>query len=99
MPRFFFHVHDGVSQRDDEGTVLPDLLTARREAVRLSGSLLHELGGEFWNGESWSLEVTDGRGAVLVALRFTAEEREAPDAGAALAAGWRRSSSRMGQPP
>ena len=36
MPRFFFHVHDGVSARDDEGTELPDWETAPFEDWRLS---------------------------------------------------------------
>jgi hypothetical protein len=74
MPRFFFHVHDGTSIRDDEGTDLPDIFAAQEEAIRLSGALLGEMGGKFWNGTEWSLEVTDEAGRLLFTLRFVAEE-------------------------
>jgi hypothetical protein len=32
------------------------------------------MGGKFWNGEEWSLEVTDEAGRILFTLRFSAEE-------------------------
>jgi hypothetical protein len=75
MPRYFFHVHDGSSTRDNEGTELPDIFAAQEEAILLSGELLREMGGKFWNGEEWSLEVTDEAGRILFILRFSAEER------------------------
>ncbi len=75
MPRYFFHVHDGSSTRDHEGTELPDIFAAQEEAILLSGELLREMGGKFWNGEEWSLEVTDEAGRILFTLRFTAEEQ------------------------
>jgi hypothetical protein len=40
MPRFHFNVRDGSDLRDRDGTELPDLRTARREAVKLAGRLL-----------------------------------------------------------
>ena len=75
MPRYFFHVHDGSSIRDNEGTELPDIFAAQEQAILLSGELLREMGGKFWNGEEWSLEVTDEAGRILFILRFSAEER------------------------
>ena len=75
MPRYFFHVHDGSSTLDSEGTELPDIFAAQEEAILLSGELLREMGGKFWNGEEWSLEVTDEAGRILFILRFSAEER------------------------
>jgi uncharacterized protein DUF6894 len=75
MPRYFFHVHDGSSTRDKEGTELPDIFAAQEEAIHLSGELLREMGGKFWNGEEWSLDVTDEAGRILFTLRFSAEER------------------------
>ncbi|KQS59497.1 hypothetical protein ASG32_31340 [Methylobacterium sp. Leaf361] len=33
MPRFFFDIHDGRLQRDDEGTECADFAAARREAM------------------------------------------------------------------
>ena len=74
MPRYFFHVHDGSSDRDDTGTELPDIYAAQEMAIRYSGELLSEMGAKFWNGEAWRLEVTDARGAVLFVLQFSAEE-------------------------
>ena len=59
MPRYFFHIHDGCSIRDPEGTELPDIYVAQAEAVRLSGALLRDLGAKFWDEKDWKLEVTD----------------------------------------
>ena len=77
MPRYFFHVKDGCSVRDDEGTELPDIYTAQAEAIRMSGEILRDMGAKFWNGTEWSLEVADGRGESLFVLRFSAEEKPA----------------------
>jgi hypothetical protein len=74
MPRYFFHVHDGCSTRDNDGTELPDIFAAQEEAIRLSGELLSEIGGKFWNGAEWSLEVTDQTERVLFRLRFSADK-------------------------
>ena len=62
MPRYFFHVYDGYSSTDDEGTELPDIYTAQAEAIRMSGEILRDMGAKFWNGTEWSLEVADGAG-------------------------------------
>lgn len=77
MPRYFFHVTDGYSERDTEGTELPDIYTAQNQAIRTSGELLRDMGGEFWNGTEWKLEVTDEHGRILLTLRFSAEEHPA----------------------
>ena len=42
MPRYFFHVHDGASSLDQEGTELPDIYTAQAEAIRTSGEILRD---------------------------------------------------------
>lgn len=77
MPRYFFHVTDGYSARDTEGTELPDIYTAQDQAIRTSGEILRDMGGEFWNGTEWKLEVTDVHGRILLTLRFSAEEHAA----------------------
>ncbi|MBD2750358.1 hypothetical protein IC232_27235 [Microvirga sp. BT688] len=77
MPRYFFHVTDGYSARDDEGTELPDIYTAQSQAIRTSGELLRDMGGEFWNGTEWKLEVADEHAQILLTLRFSAEEHPA----------------------
>jgi hypothetical protein len=79
MPRYFFHVDDGFSTKDTEGTELPDIYAAQEEAIRLSGELLREMGGKFWNGTAWSLTVADETASVLFRLRFSADERTAID--------------------
>jgi len=80
MPRYFFHVADGYSARDTEGTELPDIYAAQDQAIRTSGEMLRDMGSEFWNGTEWTLEVTDEQGQVLFVLRFSAEERIDPGA-------------------
>jgi hypothetical protein len=75
MPRYFFHIHDGRSIRDPEGTGLPDIYVAQAEAVRLSGALLRDLGAKFWDEKDWKLEVTDELDQTLFILTFSVEER------------------------
>jgi hypothetical protein len=87
MPRYFFHVIDGHSARDAEGTKLPDIYTAQAQAIRTSGEILRDMGAKSWDGTEWKLEVTDEQGRILFILRFSAEERVAlpdtqPDPGA-----------------
>ena len=77
MPRYFFHVHDGSSAPDTDGTELPDIYTAQAAAIRTSGEILREMGATFWDGTEWMLEIADARGQVLFVLRFSAEERPA----------------------
>ena len=74
MPLYFFNVYDGYSKPDTDGTDLPDIYTAQSEAIRLSGEILREEGGKFWNNTEWRLEVTNASGTVLFILRFSAHE-------------------------
>jgi len=81
MPRYFFHVYDGESLPDESGSELADIYSAQTEAIHLSGELLKEMGGRFWNGDEWRLEVADATGQVLFVLRFSAEERSTASTG------------------
>ncbi len=72
MPRFFFHVHDGATDQDEDGTELPDLTAARKEAVRLAGELLVADSAKFWDEEHWSIDIADELGLVLFTLTFFA---------------------------
>lgn len=88
MPRYFFHVTDGYSAPDLDGTELPDIYTAQALAIRMTGELLRDMGAKFWNGTQWKLEVAEERGRILFTLHFSAEEgpalsRTFPDRGAA----------------
>jgi hypothetical protein len=70
MPRFHFHVHDGVSSLDVEGSELPDWQTARTEAIRLAGEILKDDAHRIGLGEDWRIEVTDHTGLILFQMMF-----------------------------
>lgn len=60
MPRFFFHVHDGISVFDDIGLELPDVAAAQAAAIELSSKILKDgPGGPLWQNFDWRVEVTD----------------------------------------
>ena len=40
MPRYFFHLDDHPDSPDLEGTVVPDLATARAEALHYAGEII-----------------------------------------------------------
>ena len=77
MPKYYFHLKDGHTELDEDGTELADLKAARREAVKFSGEVLREGPGDsLWMGEPWRLWVTDqpnGAGTTLFTLNFSAE--------------------------
>jgi uncharacterized protein DUF6894 len=78
LPRYFFNVDEDCPSIDHEGTELPDIETARDEAVKLTGEMLRNgSGSRLWSGQSWRLWVTDqpgGAGKTLFTLRFSATE-------------------------
>lgn len=75
MPRYFFHVQDGYSSPDLDGSELPDIYTAQAQAIRMSGEILRDMGAKFWDGTEWNMKVADEGGQVLFLLRFSAEEQ------------------------
>jgi hypothetical protein len=81
--RYFFHVKDGQVTLDTEGVELRDIGAAKKEALQASVELLEGMrGSNFWNGEPWTLWVTDepsGVGATLLTLNFTADTRAGSD--------------------
>jgi len=72
MPRFYFHVPDGKAQIDHEGTDLPSLEEAEREAVRTAGEIIRE-GSVI--GESWTMAIVDEKSNVLRMLNFSKESK------------------------
>ncbi len=74
MPRYFFHVRDGVSLPDTVGVELSGVAEARLHAVRLSGRLIEANAYEAWIDEEWWLEVTDTLGLLLFALNILMKE-------------------------
>ncbi|MBW6530410.1 hypothetical protein KZ820_06655 [Sphingomonas sp. RRHST34] len=70
MPRFFFHVTDGVDIRDEEGTELPNLKAARRVAVQYAGALLREVDSDELDRHDWVMTVTDDTGLTMFTLNI-----------------------------
>jgi hypothetical protein len=78
MARYHFNVKDGSNYPDIDGTELPDLSTAREEAVKLAGRLLLDEPRTFLNGSDWHVEVADTAGRVMFRLLFTAVNGPVP---------------------
>jgi hypothetical protein len=72
LPRYFFHVIDGHETLDTVGTVLAGEAEARAEAIVVSGEMLRDLGGKFWNTGEWQVRVEDKAGNRVCALTFSA---------------------------
>jgi hypothetical protein len=76
MPRYFFHMQDGSTVLDAEGTELPDLKAARDEAIQACGEMLRDIPNAINDGEPFRLWVTDGprgQGNRVFALTVAAE--------------------------
>jgi hypothetical protein len=72
MPRFYFHLHDGTTDRDRAGVELPDLDAARDYAATYLGDSLREAGRALWNGQNWQLDVTDAAGLIYLTVHVVA---------------------------
>jgi hypothetical protein len=68
MPRYHFHVEDGLHHWDDEGAELPDTEAARAYALRYFGNMLECSLCSVWDGNDVRMEVADESGLVLFAL-------------------------------
>jgi hypothetical protein len=77
MPRYFFHIEDGATTRDDEGTELKDVAVAKCEAVRLAGQMICDSAGSFWDKQEWKLTATNADGLTLFCLHFVGIEAPA----------------------
>ena len=74
MPRFHFHVYNGLSLPDSRGIDLADGDAARAEALRLAGELIQDGPTRRRLGRDWRMEVTDAAGTLLFRLDFTVAE-------------------------
>ncbi|HEY0131116.1 MAG TPA: hypothetical protein VGB57_06905 [Allosphingosinicella sp.] len=77
MPRYFFHIDDGIAVHDEEGTELEDVAVAKCEAVKLAGQMICESAGTFWNRQEWKLTASDEIGLTLFCLHFVGVEAPA----------------------
>jgi hypothetical protein len=71
MPRYFF----GKDMPDKTGTDFPNDEAAENEAVVLTGEMLKDLDGDFWNEGNWCLEVLDESGAQVCQMEVLANSR------------------------
>jgi hypothetical protein len=66
MPRYFFHITNGVAHEDDHGQQLVDLKAARLEAFHRFGQMIADEPQQFADGlHDWRMEVTDRDGLML----------------------------------
>lgn len=68
MPRYFFHSEDGDFYRDERGTVLADLASARREGVKILGELILLDPELFLKTEAFRVIIQDERHLTLYVL-------------------------------
>jgi hypothetical protein len=60
---------------DTVGTVLAGEAEARAEAIVVSGEMLKDLGGTFWNHGEWQVRVEDEAGNKVCVLTFSADQK------------------------
>jgi len=67
VPRYHFNLHDHRYVPDPEGSDLPNLEHAKRQAIKLAAAILLNCPDEFLSSKEWRVEVTDPSGV----LHFT----------------------------
>jgi hypothetical protein len=66
--KFFFNLAGAVHDPDNEGIELPNIGTARLEAVRFAAEYLRDRPEVVWLGDELRLEVTDENRMILFTL-------------------------------
>lgn len=59
MPLYFFNVYHDRDYPDEEGTELPNVDAAWKEATKIAGESIKDVDGKLRPGHDWRLEVTD----------------------------------------
>jgi len=71
LPRYYFHMRDGVDRPDDIGTDLADDAAALDEAMFTCSDKIRDLGLSFWQSDHhWRMEVTNAAGQAVFTLHF-----------------------------
>lgn len=76
MSRYYFHIDDGQSFLDEDGTELPDVASAETEASRVLAAHLKDHPREPWDCGELSVRISDEHGMTLLIL--TVISRYAP---------------------
>ena len=71
MPRYFFHVHDGIGVPDRDGVEIADPHEARVQALIACGEAIKELRGRFWEEGEWRMQVVDESGVTVCSLTLS----------------------------
>ena len=77
MPRFFFHLKDGVTVRDEEGMSFATVEEARREAVRTARAMM--TGATEHDGGTDRIEIADEGGNAVTVVTFADAVRTYPE--------------------
>ena len=77
MPRYFFHCEGAQNFRDDDGTELADLRTARIQAIRNASEVMRDHPEAIARGPGWRIFVTDEGGGTVFAVVLSAESNPA----------------------
>lgn len=73
MPKFFFHVDDGTLHLDADGADLPDIRTAKIQAIKAASEMLQELSSHLWDDRvPWTMTITSETGVMVGSLTLTA---------------------------
>lgn len=70
MTRFFFHLHDDLISRDEEGTLLPDVAAARQFAAINARDIACAEVKKGHLGLSHRIEIADAQGTVIDRIKF-----------------------------
>jgi hypothetical protein len=68
MPRYHFRIEGDGPPVDGDYFELPDIDTARSQAVILTGAMLQEVDGDFWQESYWRLDLLDDTGLLLSSI-------------------------------
>ena len=74
MPRYYFHIENGVTIMDMLGTDLAGDVEARDEAVKTAGEMMKDQGARFWSGTEWSMLVMNTARSVVCRIRVAADQ-------------------------
>lgn len=72
MPNYHFNLSNGTREVDVEGTELPGLHEARRQAVVFAGAHLSDHPELIWDGERFVVEFTDDDGKRVFSVEIEA---------------------------
>ena len=84
MPRYFFDIHDGRFERDDEGTECSDYEAARQQAMTTLPEIARWLIPTDGNNQAFTVLVRDEGGSIVYTATLTfAGLRLSPEIGSA----------------